>query len=51
MHGISKGHMKYQLQILSYTWDVALRNLLIVNKEQALKYEYELKLSGKKLIL
>jgi hypothetical protein len=33
-HGISNGHTEYKFQILSYAGDIALTNLLYVNKHQ-----------------
>jgi hypothetical protein len=39
LYGISNGHTKYGFQILSYTWDIALRNLPTVNKAQALLFK------------
>jgi hypothetical protein len=35
-YGISNGHKKYELQILSYTWDITLRNPPNVNNARAL---------------
>jgi hypothetical protein len=35
-YGISSGHRKYEFQMLSYTWDIALRNLRYVNKARAM---------------
>jgi hypothetical protein len=35
-YGISNGHTIYKFQILSYTWDTALRNTPYVNKARVL---------------